>query len=344
MSNSNSRKLRIVTNIDLAADPEGVTLDHVRDRKRLSTAGRIAHLASADAVLWKLPSKRIALMCWLAKLRSPGTRLVYYDVNIPIAEGPWDRLKRRLYLHLVRRADLILTLHADISDYARLLGVPADRLRYVGFKCNSWEDTESVARGEATTDSGKYVLACGRSYRDFATFVEAMAEAGVPARILLTQGSLEAEGSIPPPAAVPENVELIQHDGTRAAWVEQILGARIVVVPLRGDVIQPAGVSVYLEAMNLSRPVIVTGGPSTRAMLDNSIAGIVPPGDTDALARETLQLWGNRELRGNRIDRAREYARSLGGVGRMSRDILRSTLELLDGTQSAVRTTDRPAP
>jgi hypothetical protein len=111
MSNPHSRKLRIVTNVDLDFDPEVVTLDHVRDRKRLGVRGLIAHLANADAIVWKLPSTRIALMCWVAKLRS-RTRLVYYDVNIPIARGAWDRLKRRVYLQLVRRADLVLTLHS----------------------------------------------------------------------------------------------------------------------------------------------------------------------------------------------------------------------------------------
>jgi hypothetical protein len=336
MNNPQSTKLRIVTGIRLTVDVEGVALDHQRDRKHLSARQLLSRLAGADAIVMTLPSRYTALLCWLAKLRSPGTRVVYYDVNIPIAASRWDRLKRRVYLELLRRADLILTLHAQTAEYSRLLRLPPDRLQYVGFKSNSWEDKAAIARGEATSGSGGYVLACGRSYRDFETFTRAMAEAGVPARILLTQGSLEGEGSIPPSGSIPENVELIQHDGTRVAWLEALLGARIVVVPLRGDVIQPAGVSVYLEAMNLSRPVIVTDGPATRSMLNDSIAGVVPPGDSSALAREVLRVWRDDELRNNRIVAAQHYVRGLGGVDRLSRDILRATLALLGRGEIAV--------
>jgi len=322
--------IRVVTNINLAnAFPRMVTVDQIHDRSQIGWTGLFRQFVRADAIVMRLPKKSTALIAVLAQIFSRRRgRLIYYDVNIPIVTGPWDRLKRWVYMALVRRADLILTLQADTSLYARLLRLPEDRLRYVGFKSNSWEDAGAVERGRETQDSGEYVLACGRSYRDFATFASAMADIGLPTRILLPSGRFEDEGTIPPFGGLPENITIVEHDGSRSSWLDAIIGARVVVVPLRGDLIQPAGISVYLEAMNLSRPVIVSEGPSSREMLDDPIAGVVPAGDPGALARETLRVWNDDELRMERIENARDYVEKLGGVDRMSKDILAAVLQL----------------
>jgi glycosyltransferase involved in cell wall biosynthesis len=329
--------IRIAADFRLTAEIDGVQVEFIEDRENTGILRLLRRLAAADVVVMTLPSKLTALLCALAALPPSRTRVVYYDVNIPIPDRLWDRLKRRIYLELVRRADLVLTLQADTAEYARLLRLPQSRLRYVGFKSNAWEDAPYVRKAEESRDSGTYVLACGRSYRDFETFARAVAEAGLPARILLTQGSLEGEGSIPPSGDIPPNVELVQHDGTREGWKDALLGARIVVVPLRGDVIQPAGISVYLEAMNLLRPVIVTEGPATRGMLDDSIAGIVPARDSGAMAREAVRLWTDDGFRTARVAKARAYLERLGGVDRMSRDVLREAVSLIEGSQEVTQ-------
>ena len=329
MSPLTEDRIRFVTNIKLTAGTDGLDIDFAPDSADLRPAALMRRSADADAIVMKLPGKRTAFASLLAKVRHGRPVLVYYDVLIPTISNWWERPKRRAYLDLVRQADIILTVHRDTAEYARLLRLPQERLRYIGFKSNVWEDHAAVERGKVTQGSGEYVLACGRSYRDFRTFTEAMALAGVPARILMTQGRLEPHGSIPPPPNLPPNVELVQHDGTRAAWVEALLRARIVVVPMRGDVIN-ASVSVPLEAMNLSRPVIITEGPATRLMLNGATAGIVPPSDSHALAREALRLWHDHELRVSRVEEARAYVETLGGVDRMSRDIVRETLSLLE--------------
>jgi glycosyltransferase involved in cell wall biosynthesis len=331
MKSSSPMPVRIVTNIRFPINLDGVVVDDLASRADFRFGSFIRRCGGAAALVMKLPGKRIALMCLLAKLRYQDILVVYYDVLIPTADTWWERFKRRIYLGLVRRADLILTVHRDTSEYSRLLRLPPDRFHYIGFKSNVWEDEAAVLRGAQTEDQGKYVLACGRSYRDFKTFVEAMAVAGIPARILVTQGRLEPHGSIPPPVRLPENVELMQHNGTRAGWIEALLGARIVVIPMRGDVVN-ASVSVPLEAMNLSRAVIITEGPATRGMLDNSIVGIVPPEDSATLASEAVRVWNDHELRRKRIANGLNYVKLLGGVERMSEDILRATLaELIRG-------------
>lgn len=318
--------MRIVTDVPglTRVARSGVEVDYVKRSSWPRFPGFVRQLATADVLVMANPGKYVALGCLLARLfSSKRLRLIYYDVLIPVADGLWRRLARRTHLELLRRADLILTVHADQAEYRALLKMPEQRLRYTGFKSNSWEDTEARTTGCRNPDDGAYVLACGRSYRDFATFSKAMARTGLPSRILLPGGSdLIEHGTIPPGDELPSNVQIVRHDGTRAAWLEAILGARIVVVPLRRDVIQPAGVSVYLEAMNLCRSVVITEGASTRGMLNDSMAGIVPAGDVEALAKEVLQVWKDPDLRAERIERARAYVETLGGVERMSNRIV----------------------
>jgi glycosyltransferase involved in cell wall biosynthesis len=331
MTEPERAKIRMVTNArDLFdTDLPHVDMAYVGRRNKLSMPSLWRRIARADVMVMVHPGTFLAFVCAVARRTNRDRRLVYYDVLIPVAHQFWDRLRRRLKLSLIRQADLILTVHADLVEYSRLLKLPIQRFEYVGFKSNSWEDSRVVATGRDTKGDGTYVLACGRSYRDFATFANAMAEADLPARILLPRDAdLELHGSTPPPRALPPNVQIVQHDGSRESWVRALLGARIVVVPLEADVIQPAGVSVYLEAMNLSRAVIVSEGPSTRLMLDNSIAGIVPPCDVPTLAREARELWQNAELRHARIQNALRYVNGLGGVARMSRDILERSVSI----------------
>jgi glycosyltransferase involved in cell wall biosynthesis len=324
--------IRIVTNISglPAAAWPGLAVHYIGNIRGMGVLPLLWRLAGADAMVFAHPGKYLAALCFLARLFTPRSRLLYYDVLVPVANR-WDqRLLRALYLALVRRADLILTVQRDTTDYCGLLRLPENRFRYIGFKANSWEDADAVAAGRRTAGNGTYVLACGQSYRDYATFAAAMEQAGLPAVILVPKRTdLLRHGSLPPAPSSSGNVQIVEHDGTRASWLEFLLGARVVVIPLRPDVVQPAGVSVYLEAMNLSRPVVVSAGPATRLMLDHSIAGVVQPGCAAELAKETLRLWHDAELRAARVSRALAYLTPLGGVQRMSRDILRATCSLL---------------
>lgn len=324
-------KIRVVTNIAGLNNPFSDELEVDQIESNQDLIRRALRSDGRSAILVSLPTKGVALSCALVKLYKPGCQLVYYDINISIPMGRWERFKRSIYLSLIRRADLILTLQANVSEYADLMRLPQSRLKFIGFKSNAWEDTAAVARGKATEDSGSYVVACGRSYRDFATFAVAMSRNGLPGRIVFPPGGgseVVFEGSIPPEEPLPPNLEVVVHDGTRESWVDLLLGAKIVVVPLREDVHQPAGVSVYLEAMNLSRPVVVSEGPSTHMMLDEEVAGVVPPGDAAALSNEILKLWNDASLRKKRIACARGYVAQLGGVERISRDMLTAVLTL----------------
>jgi len=317
--------MRVLTNISDLENPHPEVLEIVRTAPDFGArfGAALDDLRSVDAAILSLPSKPEALACVVARLRNPRLRIYYYDVNLPaLSSSPLGRLKRGAYLALVRRANAILTLHADTQEYSESLRMETERLVFIGFKSNSWEDKAAKARGRSSLDQGTRVVACGRSYRDYDTFARACAITGLPSTILLPPGSgMEEHGSVAPAGDLPDNLKVTVHDGSRASWIETILGAKIVVVPLRSDVLQPAGVSVYLESMDLGRPVIVSRGPSTLKMLADDTAGIVPPGDSQALASEMLRLWNDDRLRHDRMVAGMAYADRMAGMTRVSRDV-----------------------
>jgi glycosyltransferase involved in cell wall biosynthesis len=97
--------------------------------------------------------------------------------------------------------------------------------------------------------------------------------------------------------------------------------SRMVVVPLLPGVIQPAGISVYLEAMILGKPVIISSGSSTEGILDESLAVVVPAGDVGAMRRAILELWDDAARRKRLAESSRRYAMSLKDHSRLVEDL-----------------------
>ena len=120
---------------------------------------------------------------------------------------------------------------------------------------------------------------------------------------------------------LPANVEHLEtHDG-KLGWNRYMAESRVVVIPILPGVIQPAGVSVYLEAMALGKPVVITRGASTEGILDERLAMLVPPGDAPALRAAIVEVWNDESLRRSLGAAAKAYARSLGDHKRLVADL-----------------------
>lgn len=303
---------------------------------------------SADAVLLNNPGPSEMAVAILLKLLARGALdLYFYDVLLapqePGLRGWAKSTVRRAASRLTRR---IFMVHLDFPTYARELGIPSERMQWIGFKCNNFERVEHVPQPSL---DGDYVLACGQSYRDYPTFLAAMARVNLPGLVVLPPGSgLSVHGSWFGEGAVPPNVRVEQHRGDRTSWDRFLAKARLVVLPLRGDTIQPAGISVCLEAMALGKPIVISESPLTRGgMFGPPVACTVPSGDPQALARAIDRLWHERETRAELARAGSELAMRLGGEERMARDLAQAILEdtvARAPVQSDTRRADEPAP
>jgi glycosyltransferase involved in cell wall biosynthesis len=81
--------------------------------------------------------------------------------------------------------------------------------------------------------------------------------------------------------AWPRNVraEAVSHE----RFVELLLGAGVVVVPLQDDGHRSAGQQTYLNAMLAEKPVVVTDAMGVREVVTDGVDGIVVPPTAQAL-------------------------------------------------------------
>lgn len=265
---------------------------------------------------------RLCLLRWVLPFRT--TPIVSVDIIFSKPEGLRQRLAAFTKRLLLRKVDLFVLYFRDLSGYEKFYGIGPSRAAYVPFKSNSWEVFKPTDR---PSSDGDYVLAAGRTKRDFATYAKAMAIAGVPA-ILMHQGParLARHGTSLPDGTAPANVRFVEHDGGRRTWIEALKGARVVVVPILASTISSSGIGTYLDSMALGKAVVISDGPATRGIITDE-ALIVPPGDADAMAAAVRRLWNDDEFRQQLADRARRYAEGIQGEDRLLRDVLRACVD-----------------
>ncbi len=236
-----------------------------------------------DIILLSTPRFRCLTAARIAKFLKPSLQFFIYDLNIPTPKNTFrsktNTLLRRI---LVKPANRLLTMHKDMSEYARLLHLRPSKFLHVGFKCNNFERLSTLnSNNVQNNENSRYILACGQSYRDYPTFIEAMRILPhIPTRILLpSKSNISLHGSLitKETTAIPPHIQVIYHDTKQASWDEQLRSCTAVVLPIRQECIQPAGISVYLEAMALNKPVVITHGTSTIGLLENNEASLVPP-------------------------------------------------------------------
>ena len=240
-------------------------------------------------------------------MREPGS----------IRERFFAWIKRRL----LRSIDVFIFIHRDTIGYERAYGIPPKKCVYVPFKANNFD----IAPSFVSTD-GNYALALGTSQRDYHLLINAVDDLSIRLKVVAPRANVFAHGTRMGPECLPPNVERIDRPVDRSEWNTLIAQSRFVVIPILPGVLQPAGISVYLEAMMLGKPVVITRGASTEGILDDSLALLVPPGDVDALRTALVRLWGDSALRAALSENGKRYALSLGNHERLLTD-LRSVIQ-----------------
>lgn len=271
----------------------------------------------AHAILCANPSTLDLAKLHLLRLASLGRiRIAVFDLILKRPDTTLERISARVKSVLLRSIDLFLMIHHDWTGYCTCFGIDPARCRYIPFKANNLDLAASIQ----SVDGG-YVLACGASHRDFNTFMKSVAAINGRAVIMLSDAAARAHRALFNPSLMPPNVERINGFVDRNRYNQLIAEASIVVVPILAGTLQPAGISVYLEAMALGKPVIATRGSSTEGILDERLAVIVSPGDPEELARAINELMQDTRRRDELSRNGRRFAADLQGDDRLARDI-----------------------
>jgi glycosyltransferase involved in cell wall biosynthesis len=282
------------------------------------------------AIFFNQPGGLLFVLCGLRTLLPLGrARIIAFDIILPSPGiSRLARLIAGVKRLLLRRVDLFILHLKEPGGLETYYGIPKARSVFVPFKVNS---LESLAELD-TTDQG-YILAPGRSWRDYTTFSSAMAQLPYPAKILmpLSEEERKAHGTRSVLGAhLSRTVEVVHDDGTSASWNRYLAGARLVVIPISADAISAAGNGTYIQAMALGKCVIITDCPGVRGILENERhALIVPPSAPEELARAIRRAWEDDDLRNRVAEAGQAYATSLGGEERLHADLAREIVRVL---------------
>jgi hypothetical protein len=192
-----------------------------------------------------------------------------------------------LFLPLIRfglaSVDHVTVLsEAEATSYHRLLGISPTKMT----RC--WlgaYDVLGAARQKTGSRPGTlpYIHSSGRTARDYATLVEAVR--GLPIRLVLHGRRYDLSGLRPPP-----NVEvgaLVSRDD----YHQLVLHSQFEVVPLKADVVHPAGSSQVVHAMMLGKAVVASHTPPLAEYVEHGVTGLlVDPGSVAAMRSAILYL------------------------------------------------------
>ncbi len=239
---------------------------------------------------WEL---RTALATALLRRVSRKKRARFVALQ-PILKGPVLKALP-LVRALLSDADRIVCFsRAECDAYAATLRLPRERFQFLPL---AWPETAV----ESKEDDG-YILALGRSNRDYPLLMEAVRGTDVPVT-LVTDDIRWADGlDIPANVTLRVSVGYHETNALRAA-------ATLWVVPLK-DADYSSGQSVLVQGMMYGKAVVVTDGPGTRDyVVSGETAVLVPPGDAAALRAALLHLWSDADARRQVGESAAEAAR-----------------------------------
>jgi glycosyltransferase involved in cell wall biosynthesis len=223
---------------------------------------------------------------------------------------------------LLRQVDLFILYFRNIDGYAGEFRIPRERIRYVPFKVNGWEE---IPRRAGPPGSGDYVLLAGATLRDHATFVEAARRSGVPALVVVPGDQRESvEKAAWYRRGLPPNLRIAVHDdGNQETYIGFFERARVLCIPrFRWD-IASSGISSYLYAMALGKCVLISRGPGAEDVLADDEAALFFESENAAdLAALLATVWTDAALCTRIAGNGKRYADSLQGEDRLMRDIV----------------------
>lgn len=282
------------------------------DIKNILIKGKIKKY---DAFLFFNPSsKEIILSAIITTLYRRRSYL--YDANLKKPLNVVEKIIGYIKGFLINKSSALIVMHKNVDAYKKYYRIKDEKILYVPFKSNCYEIRDSII----SEDHG-YILSCGASHRDYSCFIEAIRDVSIPVKIVLpNKEKLFTHKTEFQEKNLPENVTVVRHNFSKESWYEILRKAKIVVIPIDKNCIQPAGISVYLEAMSLGKPTVISRGPSTDQIIANE-ALLVDRGDHQQLQAAIQKLINDEHLLKKISAAGKKYADSLEGVDRLMSDL-----------------------
>ena len=175
----------------------------------------------------------------------------------------------------------ICSSRSEARYYQQAFGWPPSKLAFIPL------DTDPRFLEQPTT-TGDYVVAAGRTFRDYPTLIEAARSLETPVVIVAGKNTVAS--------SLPSNINM-RFDVPASELAELVANSLAVAVPLEARKIS-TGQSVVLQAMAYGKAVIATRGPGTEDYIEHMRTGIlVDPGDVGAFRDAIRLVTSDRALR-----------------------------------------------
>lgn len=288
-----------------------------------------------SALLIANPSTKMLILLAILKIfLSAPYPIFIFDLILKYPVSFKEKIIARLKGFCVRKLEYILAIHKDTSGYETYYGLKKNSFIYVPFKANNFDIRDAIS-----VSGGDYIVALGASQRDYKTLIESASRVDHKIVIVCSDENAQKHNAdVGVDALYPKNVTRIRETVDSATWYSYLANAKFVVVPILQTAIQPAGISVYLEAMILGKAVVVSEGASSNFILENEKnALLVPPGDGSKLADALNRLASDTELRKSIANAGYSYALSLGNDAKLRENILNTIkVTLADSKQATI--------
>lgn len=230
-----------------------------------------------------LTSFAVALLQTLTFSRRPRHVILQFIMREKTASLA-SRVKYRFMRFCFKSVHRVICSSRSEADYYRsVFSWAATKTAFVPYHTHP-----SLLR-KAPTPESDYIIAAGRSFRDYPTFLAAVAD--LPIRVIVVAGRGALSGRV-----LPGNVEL-RSDIPPDELNYLLENSRVVVLPLEDRKIS-IGQSVLLQAMSFGKPVVCTRTAGTEDYIRDKFDGLlVPPRDPTALRVAIETLLQQPELR-----------------------------------------------
>lgn len=179
---------------------------------------------------------------------------------------------------------LTVTTPYELENYRRVFSIDSESISLVPFP---WYDNQWMREPSQRTSQERFILASGRSYRDYATLAKAVKDIDV--RVLLLARNFNLKG-----VDLPRNITRM--DLLPLKEYQMLLHqSQFVVVPLM-DLPFSAGDSHLVQSMSAGKAIIASRTPSPEAYIQSGVNGmLVAPHDVGAMREAIWHLWQHPE-------------------------------------------------
>ena len=177
---------------------------------------------------------------------------------------------------------------SEVAKYQKLLGLSSEAISYCPhgwYDATRWYDPNKIQKPEVMSRAGKFILASGRSYRDYGTLARAVE--GTEVNVKVSGRPFNLAG-----IDFPANMEATGWLTDRELQ-DYLYKSHFYTVPLQ-PITHAGGDSSVLQAMSFGKAVVATRAPSTETYIEHGQTGLlVDSGDVEGLRKAILHLWQN---------------------------------------------------